>query len=41
MINGLVRVKCDGCYDYGVVFYGDEDNYHVEPCPCVADEQGI
>ena len=41
MIDGLIRVACDTCLGYGVVFYGNNDDYNVEPCQCVADEVGI
>ena len=41
MINGLERFDCDTCRGYGVVFYGDENDYNVEPCQCVADKAGI
>ena len=41
MINALDRIKCDECYGHGVIFYGDNDDYGVEPCECVAQWQGI
>lgn len=27
------RYKCSMCYDQGVLYYGDEENYDMEPCP--------
>ena len=36
MINSVQRVKCDECYGHGVIFYGDANDYSVEPCECVA-----
>jgi len=36
MINAIERINCDECYGHGVIFYGDDDNYDVEPCECVA-----
>ena len=39
MINSIQRINCDECYGHGVIFYGDEDNYAVEPCECVANGQ--
>jgi hypothetical protein len=36
MINTLERINCDECYGHGVIFYGDNDDYAVEPCECVA-----
>lgn len=28
--------KCDSCHSVGYVFYGDNEDYSVEPCECVA-----
>ena len=36
MINALERINCDECHGHGVIFYGDNDDYGVEPCECVA-----
>jgi hypothetical protein len=36
MINTLERINCDECHGHGVIFYGDNDDYGVEPCECVA-----
>ena len=38
MINSLISFPCDTCHDYGVVFLGDNNDYSIEPCDCVADE---
>jgi len=38
MINGVIRIECDTCYDYGVVFYGNGEDYDIEPCQCVKVE---
>ncbi len=35
MINTVETVKCDECYGQGYIFYGDNDDYGVEPCQCV------
>ena len=37
MINSVLSIPCDTCYDYGVVFLGDNNDYAVEPCDCVAN----
>jgi len=37
MINSVEQINCDECYGHGVIFYGDNDNYSVEPCECVAN----
>ena len=31
-----LKYKCDSCYDEGYVFYGDNYDYSIEPCECVA-----
>jgi len=36
MINALTRINCDECSGNGLIFWGDNDNYDVEPCECVA-----
>jgi len=35
MINSIERINCDECYGHGVIFYGDNDDYGIEPCECV------
>jgi len=35
MINAIDRINCDECYGHGVIFYGDDNDYGVEPCECV------
>jgi hypothetical protein len=37
MINSLERIKCDTCLGHGVIFYGDDSDYSIEPCECVAN----
>lgn len=41
MINTLERIKCDVCSGHGVIFYGDNYDYNIEPCDCVAESEGI
>jgi hypothetical protein len=38
MINTVETIKCSECYGQGYIFYGDSDNFGVEPCECVSDE---
>jgi hypothetical protein len=38
MINSIERINCDECYGHGVIFYGDNDDYAVEPCECIGSE---
>ena len=30
-----ISFTCGTCHDKGYVFYGDNDDYGVEPCECV------
>ena len=39
MLNAITKIDCSGCYGAGYIFYGDENDYHIEPCECVANEQ--
>ncbi len=27
-------ISCDFCYGKGWLYYGNEDNYNVDPCEC-------
>ena len=31
----IIAANCDTCEGAGFVFFGDENNYDVEPCACV------
>jgi hypothetical protein len=33
----IIAANCDECGGAGFVFFGDERNYDVEPCECIAD----
>lgn len=35
MINSLTRINCDECHGHGVIFWGNDEDYDVEPCECV------
>ena len=33
----IIAANCDNCGGAGFVFFGDERNYDVETCDCIAD----
>ena len=35
----IMGVACDECGGAGLVFFGDNNNFDVQPCDCVADVQ--
>lgn len=37
MINSVYVADCDTCHGKGVVFFGDNEDYHIDPCECVAN----
>lgn len=45
MINSVQVIDCSDCNGVGVIFYGDDYDYSVEPCGCTEPEglqwQGI
>ena len=34
MINSVLSVYCDECLNYGYLFFGSGEDYHVEKCEC-------
>lgn len=38
MINSALTIPCDVCNDYGVIFFGDNNDFDCEPCDCVEGE---
>ena len=32
---------CGSCHDTGYLYWGDNEDYSVEPCQCVADKVGV
>jgi hypothetical protein len=40
MINSVLEITCTDCLGKGLVFFGDDNDYSVEPCDCVAVEIG-
>ncbi len=41
MINSVLTIECETCLGNGLVFFGDDNDYSVEPCGCVAEKEGI
>jgi hypothetical protein len=35
MINSIQTIDCDTCHGRGLVFIGDDNDYHIEPCECI------
>lgn len=33
----IIAVACEDCGGAGFIFYGNENDFDVEPCDCVAD----
>jgi hypothetical protein len=36
-LKEIVSVACDECGGAGFIFFGNENDFDVEPCDCVAD----
>lgn len=36
-MKDIIAVACDECGGAGFLFYGNENDFDVEPCECVAD----
>ena len=36
-LTNILAVNCDECGGAGFLFFGNENNYDVEPCDCIAD----
>lgn len=32
---------CGSCHGTGYLFYGDNEDYTIDPCECVANGKGI
>ena len=37
----IISANCDECGGAGFLFFGNENNYDVEACACVIDEELI
>ena len=33
----IISASCDECGGAGFLFFGNENNYDVEPCDCIAN----
>jgi hypothetical protein len=40
MSGTISVVTCDECLGFGAIFWGNAEDYHVEPCDCVTNEIG-
>ena len=40
-LNDILAIECDECGGAGFIFFGDNDNFDIEPCDCVIDEELI
>jgi hypothetical protein len=40
-LTNILAIDCDECGGAGFLFFGNENNYDVEPCDCVTDEELI
>lgn len=36
-LKNIVSVSCEDCGGAGFIFFGNENNFDVEPCDCVAE----
>jgi hypothetical protein len=40
-LTSIVAIDCDECGGAGFLFFGNENNFDVEACDCVTDEELI
>ena len=40
-LKDVIAIPCDECEGAGFIFWGNENNYDVEACDCVIDEELI
>jgi hypothetical protein len=38
MINSVLTIDCQDCHGYGIIFFGNDNDYDCEPCDCVEGE---
>lgn len=36
-LKEIIAVACDECNGAGFIFWGDDNNFDVEPCDCIDD----
>ena len=41
MINSVMTFPCEECNGVGLLFFGNDNDYDVETCDCVTDEELI
>ena len=39
-LTNIIAIDCDECGGAGFLFFGDNDNFDVEPCDCLTNEIG-
>ena len=39
-LTNILAIDCDECGGAGFLFFGDNDNFDVEPCDCLTNEIG-
>jgi hypothetical protein len=37
MINSVMSVPCNDCLGHGYIFFGNDKDYHTEPCDCITN----
>jgi hypothetical protein len=37
-LSEIIGVACDECNGAGFVFWGDNNNFDVEPCDCITNQ---
>ena len=40
-LTNILAIDCDECGGAGFLFFSNENNFDVEPCDCVTDEELI
>jgi hypothetical protein len=40
-LTNIIAIDCSWCGGAGFIFFGNENDFDVEPCDCVTDEELI
>ena len=40
-LTDVTAIECNDCGGAGFIFFGNENNFDVEPCDCATDEELI
>jgi hypothetical protein len=40
-LTNILAIDCDECGGAGFLFFGNENNFDVEACDCITDEELI